>query len=234
MAVWPAPTAGRSAIASFELRKVDMKTSATMTRLGVCISALAGALAVQPASAVIVTFTTPVVVPNTLDGLYINLMTGATGSSPALVPGWDFNPWSASNTLTFFWNGTPAGTSGGVAVSAAGPYIDLPIGAGVGAASTFSTSSGSAQTLAFQATGTHTLGLRFFNESTSAINYGVLSMVTTGPEGFPATITGWSFENSGSAFAQVVPEASTAAMLALGILCIGAVGGRRRTLQRPN
>jgi hypothetical protein len=161
-------------------------------------------------------------------------MTGATGSSPALVPGWDFNPWSASNTLTFFWNGTPAGTSGGVALSAAGPYIDLPIGAGVGAASTFSTSSGSAQTLAFQATGTHMLGLRFFNESTSAINYGVLSMVTTGPDGFPATITGWSFENSGSAFAQVVPEASTAAMLALGILCIGAVGGRRRTLQRPN
>ena len=201
-------------------------------RLGMCAAALAGTAAMAPdAHAVIINFTTPIAVPNTFAGVYINLLTGANSPVPASVPGWDFGPWGSSNTLSFFFPGAPTNSFGGVAAASAGPYLDLPLGAVISAASTFSVSSSSLQAAAFQTTGTHRLGFRFFNEGTSAINYGYLTMQTTGPLGFPATITGWSFENNGSAI-TVVPEPSTALMLSLGGLALGAANLRRMRRQR--
>jgi MYXO-CTERM domain-containing protein len=47
------------------------------------------------------------VIPNTIDGLYINVETRATGSSGASTAGWDINPYSSS-ALTFF-NATGSG-----------------------------------------------------------------------------------------------------------------------------
>ena len=203
-------------------------------RLGLCAAALAGAAApMSNANAVVVTFNAPISVPNTFAGVYINLLSGASGITPASVPGWDFGPWGNGGTLTFFWNGTPASSSGGVASTTTGPYLDLAAGTTISSASTFSATAATAQAAAFQSTGTHTLGFRFFNESTSAINYGYLSMTTTGPLGFPATVNGWSFENSGAAITvAAVPEASTTAMFAMGALALGAMNLRRLRRQR--
>ena len=197
-----------------------------------CAAALAGTAAMTPeAHAVVVNFTTPIAVPNTFAGVYINLLTGANSPSTASVPGWDIGPWGSSNTLTLFFNGTPANSNGGVAATTTGPYLDLPVGSVISSASTFSASASNLQTAAFQSTGTHTLGFRFFNESTAAINYGYMTLQTTGPLGFPATVTGWSFENSGAAI-TVVPEPSTALMLSLGGLALGAANLRRMRRQR--
>ena len=197
-----------------------------------CAAALAGTAAMAPdAHAVIINFTTPIAVPNTFAGVYINLLTGANNPVIGSVPGWDFGPWGNSNTLAFFFPAVPTNSFGGVAAASAGPYLDLPLGSVISAASTFSVSTGAAQTAAFQTTGPHRLGFRFFNEGTSAINYGYLTMQTTGPLGFPATITGWSFENNGSAI-TVVPEPSTALMLSLGGLALGAANLRRMRRQR--
>jgi len=201
-------------------------------RLGMCAAALVGTAAVTTnAHAVVVTFNTPISVPNTFNGVYINLLTGANGVTPAAVPGWDFGPWGSSNTLSFFFPSTPTASSGAVAGSTTGPYLSLPLGSVISSASTFSASASSAQTTAFQSTGTRFLGFRFFNESTAAINYGYLTMNTTGPQGFPATITSWSFENNGGAI-TVVPEPSTALMLSLGALALGAVNLRRVRRER--
>ena len=201
-------------------------------RLGMCAAALAGTAAVTTdAHAVVVTFNTPIAIPNTFAGVYINLLTGANAVTTAAVPGWDIGPWGSSNTLTFFFPSTPTASSGGVAGATTGPYLDLPVGSVISSASTFSASASNLQTAAFQSTGTHTLGFRFFNESTAAINYGYMTMNTTGPLGFPATITGWSFENSGAAI-TVVPEPSTALMLSLGALALGAANLRRVRRQR--
>jgi hypothetical protein len=180
-----------------------------------------------------VTFSTPIVVPNTFAGVYINLLTGASGITPASVPGWDFGPWGSSSTLAFFWNGTPAGSSGGVAGSSTGPYLDLSPGTVISAASTFFASANATQAAAFQTTGTHILGFRFFNESTSAINYGYLSMSNTGPNGFPATVTGWTFENSGGAITVPggtggIPEPTTWALMIMGFGAMGAAMRRTR------
>ncbi len=201
-------------------------------RLGMCAAALAGTAAVTTdAHAVVVTFNTPIAIPNTFSGVYINLLTGANSPTPASVPGWDFGPWGSSNTLTFFFPGTPANSHGAVAATTTGPYLDLPVGSVISSASTFSASASNLQTAAFQSSGTHTMGFRFFNESTAAINYGYLTMQTTGPLGFPATVTSWSFENSGAAI-TVVPEPSTALMLSLGALALGAANLRRVRRQR--
>jgi len=215
----------------------SLDSSKVALRLGMCAAALAGTAAVVPdAQASVVTFSTPIAVPNTFAGVYINFLTGASGITPAAVPGWDFGPWGSSSTLSFFWNGTPASSSGGVAGTTTGPYLDLAAGATISGASTFSASAASAQAAAFQSTGTHTLGFRFFNEVTSSVNYGYLTMTTTGPAGFPATVDGWSFENTGASITvpsvSAVPEPSTYALMTLGALAIGAMNLRKIRRQR--
>ncbi len=199
--------------------------------MGMCAVALVATTAVTTeAQAVVISFSTPITVPNTFAGVYVNLLTGANGITPAAVPGWDFGPWGSSNTLSFFFPGTPTASSGAVAATTTGPYLDLGLGSVISSASTFSASASTTATAAFQSTGTHIMGFRFFNESTAAINYGYLRMQTTGPLGFPATILGWSFENSGGAI-TVVPEPSTWLMLSMGALALGAAKLRRERRQ---
>lgn len=175
-------------------------------RLRLAAAAIASTAAmVSPASATVVTFNTPINVPNTFDGIYINLTTGATGASGASTPGWDWNPYNSGTSLSFFWNGTPASSNSGVAGSTTGPYLDVAPGTVISAASTFAAVTATAATAAFQSNATHRLGFRFFNEATGAINYGVAVISNGGPTGFPMTITSWSFENSGAAFTVPVP-----------------------------
>src|SRR3954471_13542629 len=50
-------------------------------------------------------------VPNNFDGIYINFVTGATGTYSAAVPGANFNAYNGGTNLKFFWNG---GTNGGL------------------------------------------------------------------------------------------------------------------------
>lgn len=203
-------------------------------RLGLCAAALAGTAAtMSDASAAVVSFSTPISVPNTFDGVYINLLTGASAGLGSGVAGWDFNPYNSGTSLSFFWSGTPASSSGGVAGATTGPYLDLAAGSTVSSASTFSAVTATAQTTAFQNVGTHTLGFRFFNEGTAAINYGFMTLSTGGTTGFPLTVTGWSFENTGAAITvSAVPEASTGAMFAMGALALGALNLRKLRRQR--
>lgn len=203
-------------------------------RLGMCAAALAGAAApMADANAAVVTFSTPINVPNTFDGIYINLLTGATATLGSGVPGWDFNPYNSGVSLSFFWSATPSQASG-VAATTTGPYLDLAPGTTVSAASTFAQVTATANTASFQVPGTHTLGFRFYNENTASINYGYMSMTSGGSTGFPLTINGWSFENSGAAITvpSVVPEPATGAMLTMGALALGALNLRRLRRQR--
>ena len=162
-------------------------------------------------------------IPNTFAGVYINLLTGATGITPAAVPGWDIGPWGSSNLLSFFWNGTPANTAGGVAGTTTGPYLDLALGSFVSGASVFTASAASAQAAAFQTGGTHFLGFRFLNEATGIVNFGYAQFSTTDGGGFPATLVRYAYENTGAGI-TVVPEPSTFALF--GVMAAGALGIR--------
>jgi hypothetical protein len=203
--------------------------STVSLRLSACAAALAGvAGTASNAQAAIVTFTTPISVPQTTAGVYINLLTGATGTSGGAVTGWDFNPYLASGgtQLGFYWNQSPANTSGGVVVGST--YQNLVQGTVVGPASTFGTAITGTTGSPYLTTGTNTLGFRFFNETTSAINFGYLTMTTTAgtPGGFPATVVDWTFQNDGTAI-TVAPIPEPATVLTVSALVAGACGLRR-------
>ena len=196
--------------------------------------AVAVAAAVAPVSdanaEIITTFAnTSITVPANVDGVYLNLRTGANGTAGASVTGWDINPYLTSGVFTLFWPSTAAASGGGVAVD--NVYTSLTPGSVISSSSIFSQASGGGgpgSTINFQSAGTHILGFRFLNEATSATNYGYMTIQNGANAGFPATITGWVYENTGAAI-TVVPEPGTYAMLLAGLAVVGGIAARRRT-----
>jgi len=100
--------------------------------------ALAGLCALtQTASAEVIRWTDAnLLVPPTIDGLYINVETRATGSAGNVVAGWDLNPYSASSGILVWFNATGTGMMRypGVTSGSAG---SLDIGTVVGPTSSF-------------------------------------------------------------------------------------------------
>jgi hypothetical protein len=212
---------------------MTLNNTTIQKRLGLCAAALAGtAAAVPSANAAIVTFNTPIVVPATLAGVYINLATGVVGSSAAGTTGWDFNPYlvTATTALGFYWAPTLAGglRGGGVTATSGGTsYSVLTPGAAVSSSSFFSSAiQGTAPNYTTGSTGDKILGFRFVNEATGIMNFGYMVISTTAGNGFPATIRGWSYENTGAAI-TVVPEPSTTALLTVAGIALGALGVRK-------
>jgi hypothetical protein len=226
---------------------LQLDPSAVHVRLGMCAAALVGtAGAVPNADAAIINFNTPIVVPNNFTGVYLDLATGTT-SFTGSFPAFDFNPYSNGGTLGFFW-GTGAG---GVAGTTTGPYLSLAPGTVVGPASTYSNVIAGTVGSPYLTTGTNTLGFRFTNEGTGAVDYGYMTVSTTAAaataspgtrtnfgttkvrgtdspdiNGFPMTIMSWSFDDTGAPI-TVVPEPSTAALLTISALAAGALGLRK-------
>ncbi|MDQ6654644.1 MAG: PEP-CTERM sorting domain-containing protein [Verrucomicrobiota bacterium] len=208
---------------------MTLNNTSIQTRLGLCAAALAGtAAAIPSAEADIITFTTPVNIPATISGVYINLATGATGGSSALT-GWDFNPYQISGTtnLGFYWSPDLSGGSRGAGVATgagATTYATLSPGTTIGPSSPF-TSAIAGTSANYNTSGSRILGFRFVNEATGALNYGYMFMTLGSTGGFPATIQGWSYDNTGAAI-TVVPEPSVTALLTLAAIALGAIGVR--------
>ena len=143
----------------------------------------------------------PIPVPANIDGAYLNLATGAVGTSGAATPGWDINLYqTGASALYFFWPSNPPNSAGGVATATV--YDALSAGAPIGPGQTYIASSGGAGPAPFvnwQTTQTGKyLGVRFYNEATSSINFGWLQLDTGASGGFPATINKYCFRQSGA------------------------------------
>jgi uncharacterized protein YcnI len=71
-----------------------------LTRTATAVAAATGAgMVAQPQHAqagIIYSGVVNINVPSTTAGVYLSLSTGVANTSPAAVPGWDINPWSAS------------------------------------------------------------------------------------------------------------------------------------------
>jgi hypothetical protein len=208
--------------------------STIQSRLGLCAAALAGtAAAVPSADGAIITFTTPYTLPNpfsgvvpaTSAGVYINLGTGATGSSAGAVTGWDFNPYLAGGgtQLGFYWDANAGGVA---ATNATGPYLSLTPGTVISGASTFTRVILGTTGSPYLTTGTEILGFQFLNEATGVVDFGYMTIDTNATTGFPTTISSWSYDNTGAAI-TVVPEPATTALLSIGALALGALGLRQ-------
>ena len=187
-------------------------------------AALAGVALAAPAVAkadIVYSGVVNVSVNNDFYGVYINFVTGATGTMSVDVPGWNWNPYNGGTGLQFFWNGTP---NGGLSLDTT-TYAVLPANTPITSANTYLNTTATAATAAWRAGANGYLGIRFVNSATSATNFGWVHFNTTGSTGFPATIVDYAYENSGQQIlAGQIPEPSTTALL--GVMAAGAVGVR--------
>lgn len=139
----------------------------------------------------------PYIVPATTAGVYLNLVTGVFGATPAGAPGWELNAWGSSALFLWFAT-TPAASYGSVAVGTV--YSVLASGTPIGPASTFSSSTAAADYANWRLTNTgQYFGIRFWNETTLAINYAWIQLDTTGATGHPATIRAYCYQDDGTA-----------------------------------
>ena len=152
----------------------------------------------------------PIPIPNTTEGIYIDLVTGATATTLLDLPGWDFNPFkypsfSTNAGLAFFVPDRPSSLMGILATGTPGSTAvaqDMQPGAAVGT----NPATGFYNHPATQGTNFHTAGVRylgigFFNETAGIINYGwvqISSGAGTGADaGFPASIVNYCHDDSG-------------------------------------
>lgn len=205
-------------------------------------SATAAALLSSASMAAIVT--SPISnlpMPATAAGVYVNVVTGATGTSGEAVSGWDLNPYNTANGLGIYWapQGSAPVRNAGVGDTTTGPLTAMTPGATIGPANTFTSAIQAASS--FRPTGDRFMGFRFFNEATGAINYGYARITTTGPNGFPGTIVSVVYENAGTPITiptggGTLPSAAAIPALGapglwiafLGVLGLGLMAARRR------
>ena len=169
----------------------------------------------------------PLVIPNTIDGLYLNVITGVTSTSSSPAAGWDFNPYNNGSGLGFFAPDFPS--SQGTLASGA-TALALLGGETIGSGGIYQ--PGQALGTNFRITGTGFAGLRFQNEVTGQLNYGWVRLSTTAGTGFPASILAYAYEDSGAPIlAGQVPEPTGPGLLALSA---ALAGHRRRRCSRAH
>jgi hypothetical protein len=168
-----------------------------------------------------------IAIPNDIQGVYMNLVTGVTGIFDTDVAGWDINPYTAGSSPNGFhlWSATTSTwfASSGVV---GGPY-PTALGTLVGPGGAFfrpggGTNVGAQVTL----NSANYFGLQFANEGTGANNFGWME-ITFGATASERAITRYVYDNSGAAITiGAVPEPTSLSVLALGAL--GLVARRRR------
>jgi hypothetical protein len=211
------------------------KHSSTLKKLHVALFAgAAAAFLAAPAAHADVIYTnlsaSPLSITNSIDGVYLNVVTGVSGVSAAVVTGWDINPYNNGAGLTFYGAASPSGVLATGTPGTGAVATLLGPGALISSAGQFNQFQ--TQGTAFQtaASGSY-VGFRFMNESTGVLNYGWLQLTTGATAGFPAAIIGYAYENNGGSITTPVPEASTFAMFGLGMAGLAGLSAWKRRRQ---
>jgi len=180
-----------------------------------------GGVAQQASAAIVYSGVVNIPIPGNIDGVYLNIVTGAQGTSGSGTPGWDINPYFGANT--FFaaapsYGTVASGTPGNVAVLTAGTLID-----GTNATST---NSGGGDYPTTSPGGLY--GFKFQNEALgNQIEYGWARVIRGATTSTAGTIVEYAYDNTGAGInAGAVPTPGSLALLAVG--AAGLVGRRRR------
>jgi hypothetical protein len=187
-------------------------------------AAAAAATLVGAANAAIVIWNVNLVIPNNIDGLYLNVETQVFGSVASMVPGWDLNPYGTSTTsMSWFGAAAPSGCvtglgQGGTTVAVA----SLSAGTVVDAASTFGNTASSTSAGGWVLNAANYFGFRFLGGD-GLTHYGCGKM-TMGATMGVRTLDFVCFESTANAGITVIPAPGAIALLGL----VGLTGRRRR------
>lgn len=174
-----------------------MRKSETRIRAHITACLIAGiGVSASAFGAIIYSGPVNIVVPNNLDGIYFNVVTGASGSTSGTTAGWDINIYSAAADQFTLWGPTvqtwlsPSGVI-------AGPYR-LPVGTSISAPDTNFFRPGGSFDAGPQLnvnSDENLLGYRFINESGGATHYG-WARFRIGATPATRSIIGYAWDNT--------------------------------------
>lgn len=186
-------------------------------------------LAPSARASIILVDPTDIIVPQTAQGVYVDLVTGA--NQTFLGPGgWDLNFWDSSGTLLLN-SLVNIGNNTFPTLVVGSPVSLLSLGTPISSAN--ATTAGSPALLMTNFYGqTGYFGLRFYDESSSQYLNGWVQMSVGSSNGYPASILSWAYETTPGATILAgdtgVPEPSTWMTMLGGLGALGAIRWRRR------
>ena len=187
-------------------------------------AASAASVCVGAANAAIVHWDVNLVIPNNIDGQYINVETRVYGSAAGLAAGWDLNPYGTSTTaMSWFAAPAPSGCVMGLGQGGTTSAVaSLSAGTLVGSGSTFGNTASSVTAGGWVLNANNYFGFRFLAaDGLTHYGYGIMSVgATMGVR----TLVSIDFESTASAGISVVPAPGAFALLGLA----GFAARRRR------
>ena len=189
------------------------------------VAAATVAMTAAAANAGLVTWNANLVIPNNIDGQYINVETQTAGSAAGNVAGWDLNPYGTSTTaMSWFAAAAPSGCvmglgQGGVTAAVA----SLSGGTLVSSASTFGNTASSVTAGGWVLNSANYFGFRFVGAD-AGTHYG-WGIMTVGATMGARTLTSVTFETTAGASVVVAPAPGALALLGLA----GFAARRRRS-----
>ena len=210
---------------SFILVEKKMSISNRLEKhFAVCAAAVATVACVGTANAALVTWNANLVIPNNIDGQYINVETQTAGSAAGNVAGWDLNPYGTSTTaMSWFAAAAPSGCVMGLGQGGTTNAVaSLSGGTLVSSASTFGNTASSVTAGGWKLNQANYFGFRFLGAD-SGTHYG-WGQFTIGATMGVRTLNFVTFETTAGASVTVAPAPGALALLGLA----GLATRRRR------
>ena len=190
----------------------------------VCAAAVATVACVGTANAALVTWNANLVIPNNIDGMYINVEMQNAQSAAGLAAGWDLNPYGTSTTaMSWFAAAAPSGCVMGLGQGGTTSAVaSLTGGTLVSSASTFGNTASSVTAGGWKLNSTNYFGFRFLGADNLG-HYG-WGQFTIGATMGVRTLNFVTFETTAGASVTVAPAPGALALLGLA----GLATRRRR------